>query len=121
MAKADKLKIAGKPAGLKAAPPAPPPLRAIKGGKTAPAAKPRHRQIGPRQTGTGAARRRAGDRAQSVAGEAVAGHDRLFQEMPGQTRLRAERAAGLRLRQRQAGKFRRAVQRALMLQQVLEQ
>ena len=37
MGKADKLKTAGKPAGLKAAPPAPPPLRAIKGGKAAPA------------------------------------------------------------------------------------
>jgi len=37
MGKADKVRTAGKPAGLKAAPPAPPPLRAIKGGKAAPA------------------------------------------------------------------------------------
>jgi hypothetical protein len=37
MAKADKLKTAGTPAGLTAATPPPPSLRAIKGGKAAPA------------------------------------------------------------------------------------
>src|SRR5262249_25579312 len=54
----------------------------------------------------------AGDCTQSRTGEAIARHDCLFQEMPGQARLRAERPSRLRFRYGEAGALRRHVQRS---------